>query len=335
MDYKGIIIFGQIQDSLIKELEKDIFVDAIDYNAENFEKTIDRTLRNNKIPFLIKDNENYSEWNNQEETKKYMTFFIDFCQSDFEQQSPGIQEFHKNTKALSYANASYILIANDIKKTVTLIKKLWKFRNSGGVLSRELITLMIDCGMLIVGGNTKSISNASYDLLIGEEYYHGGKIAQLTTQDPFIQIEPYDYVIASCKEMTNFPRDISARFDISVNLFCQGIIMSNSTQVDPGFRGKLFCLLFNTSNKTVYLQKDTHFTTLEFHKLLEPTTPYSGKYNGIENILPYLPTNVLQGAIHELKIEIEKMKSENKTLQNIILGSLSIFLALIAILLVL
>jgi len=150
-----------------------------------------------------------------------------------------------------------------------------------------------------------------------------------------LALEPYDYAIASCNEKISMPRDVSGRFDVSVNLFCQGIILSNSTQVDPGFRGKLFCLLFNTSNKVVYLKRHTHFATMEFNKLIEPTTPYSGKYADEDSIVPYLPTNVMQGAINELKKEIENLKTENQKMQGIYLSVLALFLAIVSIFLTL
>ena len=179
------------------------------------------------------------------------------------------------------------------------------------------------------------INNSSYDLTLGDEYYYAGEINELSDKKPFLALEPYDYAIASCNEKISMPRDVSGRFDVSVNLFCQGIILSNSTQVDPGFRGKLFCLLFNTSNKVVYLKRHTHFATMEFNKLIEPTTPYSGKYADEDSIVPYLPTNVMQGAINELKKEIENLKTENQKMQGIYLSVLALFLAIVSIFLTL
>lgn len=215
-----------------------------------------------------------------------------------------------------------------------LIGKLWELRGTGGGLSREVIQKMMQCDLLVANGKIENISNASYDLCLGDEYYYAGQINILDEKNPFIAIEPYDYVIAACSEKIIMPRDVSARFDVSVNLFCQGIILSNSTQVDPGFRGKLFCLLFNTSNKVVYLKRNMHYATIEFNKLVEPTTAYVGKYANEDSIVPYLPTNIMQGAINELKKEIEHLKIENQKMQSIYLSVLALFLAIISIFLV-
>ena len=101
------------------------------------------------------------------------------------------------------------------------------------------------------------------------------------------------------------------------------------------FSSGLPCLLFNTSNKVVYLKRHTHFATMEFNKLIEPTTPYSGKYADEDSIVPYLPTNVMQGAINELKKEIENLKTENQKMQGIYLSVLALFLAIVSIFLTL
>lgn len=131
------------------------------------------------------------------------------------------------------------------------------------------------------------------------------------------------------------PRDIIAKFGLTVGLFCQGIILSNGPQIDPGFRGTLFCLLFNTSNRAVHLKRGKHYATIEFNKLIEPAKPYEGKYQETENIIEYIPANVLQGAINELKKEIEKLKNESKLMQGIYLCVVGLMFVIISILLVL
>lgn len=228
---------------------------------------------------------------------------------------------------------TYVLENRGAKKTVSLLADFWEYRVTGGMLSKRLISSYISHKLLILsGGHPDCVGPSSYDLALGDEYYYGGRLYTLNEKQPFLQIDPYDYVIASSAEIVNKPRDISGRFDVSVSLFCQGIILSNGTQVDPGFCGKLFCLLFNTSNKPVYLKRGTHFVTMEFCKLLEETEPYDGKYNYQTSIVPYIPPNALQGGINELKQELDRMKKENNRLQSVFLGILALIIALIALL---
>lgn len=219
--------------------------------------------------------------------------------------------------------------------SVSLIKQLWEQRGRGGGLSYNMIKSMIECGMLLDRADVSGVQGASYDLLLGDEYYYAGKIKKLSGADPFLTIEPYDYAIVSCKERACMPRDVIAKFGLTVGLFCQGIILSNGPQIDPGFRGTLFCLLFNTSNRAVHLKRGKHYATIEFNKLIEPAKPYEGKYQGTENIIEYIPANALQGAINELKKEIEKLKDESKLMQSIYLGVAALMFAIISILLVL
>lgn len=231
--------------------------------------------------------------------------------------------------------AHYIINNKDLSASLSLISLLWELQHQGGALPQSIITRMIDCGMLLRDANSKMINGASYDLRLGDEYYYGGKIQKLSNSKPFLTIEPYDYAIVSCKETAWIPRDIIAKFGLTVGLFCQGVILSNGPQIDPGFRGTLFCLLFNTSNRPVHLKRGEHYATIEFNKLIGYAEPYVGKYQGKERIIDYIPENALHGAINELKKEVEKLKNESRIMQNIYLGVVALMFAIISILLVL
>lgn len=278
---------------------------------------------------------------------RFMSFFVDASDDDLinrlqtrenhvldKDELKQFQQQNKSDRKDAY-KANYVLKNNDISASISLIRLLWEHRNRGGGLSYNMIKSMIDCDMLLERADASGIKGASYDLLLGDEYYYGGKIKKLSDTEPFLTIEPYDYAIVSCKEIACMPRDVIAKFGLTVGLFCQGIILSNGPQIDPGFRGTLFCLLFNTSNRAVHLKRGKHYATIEFNKLIEPAKPYEGQYQGTEKIIDYIPANALQGAINELKKEIEKLKSESRSMQNIYLGVAGLMFAIISILLVL
>jgi deoxycytidine triphosphate deaminase len=222
--------------------------------------------------------------------------------------------------------------------TARTIHELWIHRDKSGILPKSLIENMTKCGMLIENADTNSISHASYDLRLGIEHYQRGEIRELSESDPFIQIEPYDYAVVMTEEVVHFPRNIAGRFDLQVGLFFQGVILSNGPQVDPGFNGKLFCLLFNTSDSIVSIKRGESFATLEFHKTLASTEPYDGPYQGEEKIAGYLPNDIMRGGIYELKQEIDKMEAERERLQSVVftrnltvaLGIISLVLAIVA-----
>ena len=212
----------------------------------------------------------------------------------------------------------------------SLIAGLWKSRNRSGVLPASLIRRLLACGTLLENANVSRVSGASYDLSLGDEYFYGGRIHRLSERDPILTVAPYDYTIVTSHELADCPRDVSGRFDLAVNLFCQGVILSNGPQVDPGFRGPLFSLLFNTSSSPVMLKRRQHYATIEFHKLLAHTSGYSGRYQA-KTLLDYLPSNAAQGAINELKKELEQVRGEAKNLQATTWAVLSLVLALIAV----
>jgi len=299
-------------------------------------RSVDSVARNGNIPVLIITPDSIRQLSSD----TFLSIFLDApnktleerLQARREEVSAAVIQQREKDRADSIT-CLYSAKNNHVEKTVELISYLWKYRNTGGVLPERLIRLMVDCGILLENANELNVESASYDLSLGDEYYGKGKIWKLSDEEPFLLIEPYDYAIVTSKEYSNLPRDITARFDLSVKLFCQGVILSNGPQVDPGFRGKLFCLLFNTSNAPVVLKRGQHYATIEFHKLIEPTSPYKGKYQNKRKIISYLPSNTLQGGVSELRKELEKVRDESRNLQTIVLGTIGALLTNVALLL--
>lgn len=277
----------------------------------------------------------------KDEHQDLLTFFIDADDDDLQlrcharhQRSLTPAELLQIKNDREYKdNAICVLKNKNIDDTVNLILEFWKHKDSGGVIPKKMLEYGIKSDLFLKNADITSISGAAYDLHLGNEYYYAGKIRRTEKNDLFIVIDPYDYAIVTSKENTNLPRNVVARFDLSVRLFCQGIILSNGPQIDPGFRGNLFCLLFNTSNKQVVLKKGEKYATIEFTKLLTHTEAYTGKYQDKNEIIHYLPSNVMQGAVSELKKELDELKNDTKNLQNYFMGVIALILATIPLLL--
>lgn len=358
---KGELLVNSIYHGKKYGVKKDKYNDVIDKNKEG---TV-------KVPILVITPEAAAELLTLEKEEKYMCFFLDapnevlldrwnerlakvsdksaekcFIKQHLDRYNEGFSKlldksdkksFKKQHQAdREYQNyAHYILETNtELSEIISLVLLLWEYKNKGGVLPNNMITSMIKCGMLLRNADLEMVKGASYDLRLGDEYYYGGKIQKLSGKNSFLTIEPYDYAIVSCKEKAWIPRDVIGKFGLKVGLFCQGMILSNGPQIDPGFRGTLFCLLFNTSNRAVHIKRGKHYATIEFNKLLGYADPYTGKYQGREDIIEYIPENALQGAINELKKEVELLKTESRNMQNIYLGVVALMLAIISILLV-
>lgn len=222
-----------------------------------------------------------------------------------------------NSDRESQAYALYKIITNrqeDIEEVTNLISWLWKTKNSGGILPSQVLKLLIKYCSLVESEtiNIDNVSAASFDLTLGSSYFQNGQIKELKDNEPNIVIQPGDFIVAGSQERVNMPPSIAGRFDLTVSMFCKGLILSNGPQVDPGFKGILFCLLFNTSNEKIELKKGAHYATIEFHKLIEPSqNPYIGKYQEKEKIMEYLPEIAKFSVIGQMRNDISSLKKES------------------------
>ena len=304
-----------------------------------------RVVDNHVIPIIVVTPKSAAELLSEYQNK-YMCIFVDAPDdvliNRFKKRNGRILTKEESelfsqqrSKDREFANVAHYTIENsEIDSSISLIRLLWQHADNGGGLPHDYIVNMLKCGVLLQNIDLNMVHGASYDLRLGDEYYYGGEIRKLSSKKPFLTIEPYDYAIVSCVETACIPRDIVGKFGLSVSLFCQGIILSNGPQIDPGFKGTLFCLLFNTSNRAVHLKRGKHYATIEFNKLIGYAKPYEGKYQNKDSIIEYIPANALHGAINELKLEVERLKNESRIMQNIYLGVVALMFAVISILLI-
>jgi len=281
-----------------------------------------KVVTGNKVPLLVITPESVhtleeTQQNTPDGRLTFLTIFLDAPDSILNERLKGRGQqstediMNQRLNDRDYEKSCiYTVINTDLAKTTALIISLWGFRNNEGILPKKLIELMIGCGVLLENAQLENISGASYDLTLADDHYYGGRQVVLTEQDPFIKIEPFEFAFVRSREICNFPRDVAGRFDIAVSLFFEGLIMSNGPQIDPGFQGGLWCLLFNTSNDIVQLKRGWHYATIEFSKLVHPTHPYEGQYQYKEKISDYLSRSASRSPISGLKKDIEDLKSE-------------------------
>lgn len=316
------------------------------YRGDNYGiavKTFEELINDGRVPVIVITPESVqkleeTQLNKPNERPSFLTIFLDAADNTLddrlkyrgEQNANSITEQRLSDRQYE-KSCIYTIINTDLAKTNALIGSLWEFRNNEGILPKKLIELMIECGVLLENAQLENISGASYDLTLADDHYYGGKQVVLMEQDPFIKIEPFEFAFVRSRETCNLPRDVAGRFDIAVSLFFEGLIMSNGPQIDPGFRGGLWCLLFNTSNDTVQLKRGRHYATIEFSKIVHPTHPYAGQYQYKEKISDYLSRSASRSPISELKKDIKDLKSEKWWIKilPIVLASVSIVIAII------
>ena len=148
----------------------------------------------------------------------------------------------------------------------------------GGLVGKNSLAPLIEAGALLENARASEIQPASYDLRLGDELWCQGKLKKLTDDDLFFSIPPYSYAIVKAEEVARVPCFMTGRFDLKVSLFFKGVLLSNGPQVDPGYYGPLFCMLFNGTDVHLNLKKGEHFATLEFCTLGTRVDGYAGQY---------------------------------------------------------
>jgi dCTP deaminase len=86
-------------------------------------------------------------------------------------------------------------------------------------------------------------------------------------------------------ERVELPNDLVATLHIRSSLARAGILASLAL-VDPGFRGQLTILLYNTGVEPYRMKKGDRFMQMVFHSLgMKTRRPYQGRYQDSQGIV--------------------------------------------------
>ncbi|WP_168989994.1 GTPase [Pseudoalteromonas sp. MEBiC 03485] len=197
----------------------------------------------------------------------------------------------------------------------------------GGVIPKSILSRML-LGNSLLNNTTNKISPASYDLRLGTDHWCQGEFCKLTDENPVLKIPPYSYAIVSSVETACLPSFITARFDLKNSLFFQGVILSNGPQIDPGYRGALFCMLYNGSDVPVGISEGDHFATIEFVTTAGLDLGYRDKYQGKTKLKDFMPSTVAVSKggqiLERTKEKIDKIESEWKNFRTILFALLAL-----------
>ena len=137
----------------------------------------------------------------------------------------------------------------------------------------------------------ENAQSASYDLRLGRQAWCQGKFVFLNSENPTLKIPAYSYAIVTAQEEAKIPRFLAGRYDLTVSGFMDGLILSNGPQVDPGYRGSLFCTLFNGRDVARGVTLGRHFATIEFVTTTSVTDGYGGGYQGKKDLSAFVSEN--------------------------------------------
>lgn len=170
----------------------------------------------------------------------------------------------------------------------------------GGVVTKSYLTPLMKAGALLTGADISRIQSASYDLRVGKEILCQGNLIELSPTNPRFEIPPYSYAIVSALEYASLPPCVIGRFDLKVSFFFEGVILSNGPQVDPGYKGALFCMLYNGSGQPKLLTLGKHFATIDFTTTTSVTEGYKQKYQLKQKMDQFLTDSAATGSGGEI-----------------------------------
>jgi len=134
---------------------------------------------------------------------------------------------------------------------------------SGVLLSDQIAYYSHPDRCLIEPFSESNLRPAGYDLGVGSNYAIDGKVSPLGLGQSF-EIPPYSVAVVEILETLNLPNFLIGRWNIRVKLAYKGLLWVGGAQVDPGFRGKLACPIYNLSTEPVVLEYGSRIAMIDF-----------------------------------------------------------------------
>lgn len=227
--------------------------------------------------------EQYSEI--PQDNDSYKVLFLKYCPD----KGINVVNDFKSKKSFDvFAFITQKVSKNDIKDLRDTFQDILGYP---GVLQKTQIDILLKFHILLFGVDDPNSKPAKYDLTLSKEYFsplHGNELQNASEKG--IAIPPLSFLLVMANEICNFPRNICGIFDLRVSIFCQGIILANGVQVDPGYRGVLLSLLFNSSSNEERVAVGASFASIMFFTLASSgSVGYEGEYLNSSSIAEYLP----------------------------------------------
>jgi deoxycytidine triphosphate deaminase len=161
----------------------------------------------------------------------------------------------------------------------------------------------------------KFLRPAGYDLRVGFNYAIRGDKRSLNYGDKLI-IGPYQVAIIQTLETLNIPDFLIGRWNIRVALAYKGLLWVGGAQVDPGFRGKLSCPIYNLSREPVDLECGEKLAMIDFvttTRFVDGLSKPFQWWDGKKLVFEQYSTDLHSGVEHNLdriKDELKQTKQE-------------------------
>jgi deoxycytidine triphosphate deaminase len=190
----------------------------------------------------------------------------------------------------------------------------------------------------------KCLQNASYDLRLGDEYYvpKGQRdeniiIKKCSYENGVLRISPFSTIVFSTKETLKMPDNVIGRFDLRVRFAMQGLVLQVGTQIAPSYRGRLFGLLLNFSDKEICIPEGMELLSVEFSytSKIAKEKPAGKPYESLKKFIESFPftqgygtlesfSQKMLGVQKEIETELKKIKdSQDKKFRDLITYTLA------------
>lgn len=144
---------------------------------------------------------------------------------------------------------------------------------SGAVLLSDQIIYLAKNHKMIEPFDEKNLKPAGYELTIGDEFFMGRTFYKKGDRDfpNRLIIDPFEVAVIKTRETLCVPRFLIGRWNIRVKHAYRGLMWVGGPQVDAGYKGHLFCPLYNLADKPVALDFEEAIALIDFVK----TSPYN------------------------------------------------------------
>lgn len=135
------------------------------------------------------------------------------------------------------------------------------------VLSKYEIQDKIKQNNLIKDFDKNSIKNSSYKIRIDKLIEAGtGEIIDFLSGKPYL-LEPSKVIIFQSIEKINLPENITASYSALYSIASKGILLINSSMIEPKYSGALSGVLLNFSSRAIAITRKTEIAKLNFYKI--------------------------------------------------------------------
>jgi deoxycytidine triphosphate deaminase len=208
--------------------------------------------------------------------------------------------------------------------------KLKRNEKPGVLVSSEIAKLAEDPMIRMISPfyrDKKRLRPAGYQLSLGENYRIGAKTKLLSAKDPYLRIKPYQVAIVETWEELNLPKNIIGRWNVSISGVYKGLLWVGGPQVDPCFKGHLYCPLYNLSTSPVTLVYREPFATIDFVRttpgLSVPFHQTRRKMSDYVTMLESAPEDTLK-QVKQVRRRVQIFETTMLTTMGVIIAALAI-----------